>query len=372
MKNVFVLAFIVIAAIFSCHSNGGAANNGYDIKGKLTGGGGKTIFLDKLTLGTATPTDTAIISNDGSFEMKGPISEKGLYLLRITQDKTWLVLMDKGTVDFTADFDNAYEYQIKGLPENTALTKFVKTVGTKNGQMAKLNQDFVQARTNKASDQELMGLQNQYQVLANQMQADIMTFADTVSSSILSSFAGSLINAEQNGPFLVKLVDKLQKKDPKNSYVAELAVKVGQATRLNEGNIAPEIEAKNPKGETIKLSSLRGKIVLLDFWASWCRPCRMENPNVVEAYTKYKDKGFTVFSVSLDDNVQSWVQAIKQDGLSWETHASDLKKWNSEIAHQWNIQSIPSSFLIDKDGKIIAKNLRGQDLENKLAELLGS
>jgi len=136
------------------------------------------------------------------------------------------------------------------------------------------------------------------------------------------------------------------------------------------GQAAPDIVLNDREGKQTKLSSLKGKVVLLDFWASWCGPCRHENPNVVKVYNKYKEQGFTVFSVSLDDNQQKWLQAIEKDGLAWEWHVSDLQGWRSAGAALYAVTSIPATFLIGKDGKIVAKNLRGEALEQKVKEIV--
>lgn len=150
---------------------------------------------------------------------------------------------------------------------------------------------------------------------------------------------------------------------------------LSQNIGLNIGDKAPEISQKNPNGETMKLSQLKGKITIVDFWASWCGPCRRENPNLVKTYNEFKNKrfkngkGLDIFSVSLDKNIESWITAMTKDQLNWEFHVSDLKGWDSKDAALYNVRSIPTTFIIDGDGIIIAKNLKGNELNQFLKKM---
>ncbi len=180
----------------------------------------------------------------------------------------------------------------------------------------------------------------------------------------------SLIKAifQQDQEYARTITEQYGREYPNSAYAKFYLVQVPKGPP-KIGDIPPDIKLKDPKGKDISLYSLKGKVVLLDFWASWCGPCRKENPNVVSAYQKYKDKGFTVFSVSLDNNKDQWLAAITKDGLIWENHVSDLKGWNSDAAKSYGVRGIPAAFLLDKTGKIVATNLRGAELDMALEKL---
>lgn len=182
-----------------------------------------------------------------------------------------------------------------------------------------------------------------------------------------------LFPLEKNRELHSDIIDALYAKYPNHQLVKEKYTMMhSPANATAIGALAPELAFENPDGKILKLSDLRGKYVLIDFWASWCGPCRKENPNVVRLYQQYHEKGFEVFSVSLDKDKNSWIKAIEKDNLLWPNHVSDLKYWSSQGAKIYGVSSIPSTFLIDKDGRIIGKNLRGSELANKLESLFAN
>jgi len=186
------------------------------------------------------------------------------------------------------------------------------------------------------------------------------------------------LDPETHFEYFKKVVDSLAPIVPNEPFYTVLKDKVNEWSILAPGAPAPEITLNDIHGKPLSLSSLKGDVVLLDFWASWCRPCRMQNPHVVELYNKFKDKGFTVFSVSLDglpqqqDPKSDWIKAIEHDGLTWENHVSELRGWNSSVVPEYRIKSIPMTVLIDREGIIAAKNLQGEPLKDKIMMLLNN
>ena len=189
-------------------------------------------------------------------------------------------------------------------------------------------------------------------------------------TSLIALFtANNFLNPDSELPLLKQLAADFEKVSPIPTLAQGFIGQVKRITGVAIGDVAPDFTLNDPEGKPVQLSSLRGKYVLIDFWASWCGPCRQENPNVVRMYNKFKDKGFSIYGVSLDKEANAWKAAIKKDNLNW-LHGSELKHWNSAVAQTYGVSGIPATYLLDKEGKVVAKNLRGAALEAKLTELL--
>jgi peroxiredoxin len=374
MRTLFLALIAFTFVLQACNNAEKPADNEYLIEGKLANAAGMTIFLDKWdNLTTATPVDTGIISKEGTFTLKKPIVGRGLYMLRISQDRSWILVLEPGAkLTFEGDLNDVSVYSFAGSQPTVLLTILLKDLAAKNRRVGEINQEFMNAQYGGADQNQLLAMQNEYIALQQTMISNLTTFADTTTDPLLAVFAISNLNVEENADFLKKITDKALAQDPNLSLAKEIATKVAESTKLAVGRPAPDFTLKSPTGQTVQLSSLKGQVVLIDFWASWCKPCRAENPNLVKTYAQYKDKGFTIYSISLDKELDAWVNAIKQDNLTWPYHGSNLLFWNCPVARQYNVNSIPAAFLVDKEGNIIGKNLRGVALEQKLAEVFGS
>ncbi|OFY67174.1 MAG: hypothetical protein A3H98_12075 [Bacteroidetes bacterium RIFCSPLOWO2_02_FULL_36_8] len=197
------------------------------------------------------------------------------------------------------------------------------------------------------------------------------TSVNTVVFQATMNYLLSAFENYQPTDLFIRLAEKYVSAFPNDSRTPGLTLRIKDEKKLETGGMAPELALNNPNGKSLKLSALRGKIVLIDFWASWCKPCRVENPNVVRLYSKFKNHGFEIYSISLDVEKDRWVAAISDDQMKWENHVSDLNGWNSQAAVLYNVKGIPHTILLDREGKIIEKNLHGEELEKKLEEILG-
>ncbi len=324
-------------------------DNGFVITGNVTGfADGTTVsFLNEQT---NQPEKQTTIEG-GKFIVKGKMDQPGFKGL-IFGDQPPLVPMfiDNSNITLKGDKNAIDQLEIKGSPSHALYSeysnalkpydKIISSGGTiddnASKEVEKISSDFVK----KHHDSYVAPL------------AIIRLYQMT-----------------QNGTKAEELY-KLLPPDVQTSGLGQFANQQIQESKINPiGSTIKDFSQNDTTGKPVKITSLRGKYVLLDFWASWCRPCRMENPNVVAAYKKYHDKNFTVLGISLDQAKPAWLNAIQMDGLTWD-HVSDLKGWNNEVAALFQVRSIPQNLLIDPSGKIIAKNLRGEVLESKLEELL--
>ena len=362
------IAILCALILVSCGSDA-ATQNGFTIKGKITNTTEKTIIINELTPKGLILLDSSTISNDGTFELNGKVSEKTFAIINFPKGAVLLVLDSTTNMALIIDAKTPDQFGVKGSEDTEQLRKLLEVNNTYMQALRGLESKYAQYNSTVPSIAVQNQIRKEYDSLMLARATDIQQFIFKGRPNITAYFATNFLTAEADFPFFDK-VDKLFYSQFNNSkYAREHHQRVETLRRTAIGETAPDIILPDPYGKTIALSTLRGKYILVDFWASWCKPCRMENPNVVRMYTKFKSKGFEVYSVSLDDNKDSWIKAINDDKLLWN-HVSDLKKWNASVVPLYNIESIPFTILLDKEGKIIAKNLRGEELEKKLAELM--
>jgi peroxiredoxin len=351
----------------------------FNVQGKVkNGSAGEKVYL-QLSTNPPTVLDSTTLAADGTFTFKATEKEGGNFYIVNVADRQKIVLLVEGGEQFTLVADG-YEQDPNGKPGKAEVK------GSKNmeyyGKLVDLNQAMV-TKVNKWNDEFAKANEKKDTKKAQEIQAAfqkaevdhiarIKALIPEMGTSMVAIFAANnLLNPERDLEMMTAVADRFAKENPSPKIAQAYIGYLKRIKGIAVGDVAPDFTLNTPEGTPISLSSLRGQYVLIDFWAAWCGPCRMENPNVVRMYNKYKDKGFTIFGVSLDNSKDAWLGAIKKDGLPWH-HGSELKKWNSEVAQLYGINAIPATYLLDKEGKVIAKNLRGASLENKLAELLGA
>ena len=372
MKKIFV-AFVCSALLLiaACHGNGPAGENqikedtAFAIIGKVTGQDSGIIFLRHHESGK---TDSFALDH-GFFKFSGKADIPELCTIELDGHSKQFFL-ENGKISMLIKKDSLRYAQITGTKSQDEFNYF-------NDQLSKTVTDRMD-ETDKAYDaaqvkknQKVMdSLDTRYNALDLELKQLVMDYTKSHPSSVVSAYE-IYANFSYN-PRLGQIDSLYQQLDTiarKTYFGKQLAVIIEKTKHTEIGKNAPDFSSSDANGRTVSLSSFKGKYVLLDFWASWCGPCRIENPTVVKAYHTFHDKGFEILGVSLDHDKNNWMKAIKKDGLNW-TQVSDLKGWKSDAADLYGIKGIPMNYLIDKNGVIVAKGLRGNELENKLHEIL--
>lgn len=337
------------------------------IKGKITNDYNKQLILQELSLdGNQVVLDTADVDEDGNFTFKGFVREKTFALVTLGDRKNLFFVIDT-TSNFEVDINGAspLQYTVTNSKESQELAKIANLTSEYSKKMELLQ---IQAQNNPTMTPiEQSALQAQMQGVVEELKEKSVQEFKTFETNLPKIFSIEFLQLEVDADTEKELLENIAK-EPTNKWYTLYRPKAEKRLMTNVGSVAPDFALNTPKGEKLSLNSLKGKYVLLDFWASWCGPCRQENPNVVKVYNKYKDKGFEILGISLDKEANAWKEAIAADGLPWK-HVSDLQYWQSEAAQLYSVQAIPQTFLLDKEGVIIAKGLRGEQLEKKLAEI---
>ncbi len=371
MSNKYILAIIISVFFLSC--NRGADNS--SISGNISNlTSGTQLFLDYHTPTKATSIDTAIIDENGNYSFNSTIDKSGYYRLKVDNQSFISLVLEKGDSPIiNGNGENIIEdYTIEGSSESDRFKEFQIVYARNNYILDSLQKRF----QSNSNDPNIIAELNQSKYASiNDMNNAYFRLINDKAGSLVSLLVVQQLDQKKYVEFYKQVDEGLTKSLPFDPWAVDFHEKVKNMDNLSVGKIAPDFTLNDPQGNPIALSSLKGKVVLIDFWASWCRPCRMENPNVVKAYDKYKTQVFDVLSVSLDGVPQQkrakedWIGAIKADGLIWKNHVSDLKGWNSSMVPLFGLKGIPFTLLIDADGKILGKNLRGEELEHKLASI---
>ena len=366
----FLLIFILISGLFSC-SNESKDSSGIqaDINAEVKNLPAETqIFLSQVDVTGPKAVDSTKSDKDGKFSFKVPSDVERMYLI-IAGDQRLPVFLEPGLHNLNADYKQFYA---SAVFTNSPLTNFLRKVeGIRQGfdlVSRNLQYAFQEAMV---SGNRLKGdsIEKEFTKILSANKKNIKHLIDSIGPGPVSHLATSMLSVDEDFGYLDSLATRFEKEKPNAVYTKKIKSFLEVPRKLGLGRLAPDFSQPDPNGKEIKLSEFKGKWVLLDFWASWCKPCRAENPFLVASFKKYKQKGFNVLSISLDSQKDPWMKAMIADKLFW-AHGSDLKGFENSSAQLYGINSIPASFLINPEGKIVAKNLRGEELDRKLAEVL--
>ncbi|MCX6286741.1 MAG: TlpA disulfide reductase family protein [Bacteroidetes bacterium] len=363
MKKITTL-LLIGAILASCAGK----RNSYNISGKIIGTDSGTVYLQKYEISDWVKIDSSKLDK-GSFSFKGKI---GLPEMWFITDKSKLflpVFVENANITIEVYADSVDKANITGSATHDLFKKYQKQNDSLNKLMEACYKVYRAAK--EANDTlKMKKADSTSDALDKAVKANVVAFSKANPASVIGPYLIMRSAYQFELPELEESSAAFDTSLNTSTYVQTIRKRIDVLKSVQIGQVAPDFTMNDTTGKPLTLSSLKGKILLVDFWASWCGPCRGENPNVVKAFKAYNKKGFDILGVSFDKDHAKWVKAIKDDGLTWN-HVSDLQGWNNSAGKLYGVMSIPANVLLDKDQKIIGRNLRGEDLTKKLTELLG-